>query len=326
MATKERYTVVSTMKNEGPYILEWVAHYKALGFDEIVVCTNDCEDTTVEILKHLEGLGLVHHHATQIRKGGIHRSALRQAARMDVVKGSDWIFVCDVDEFLTVKEGDGSARALVALSGEEADVIAVPWRVFGPNGISLFRDRFVTEQFTRAEAPGENPQAGKFVKSLFRRPDLFRRFGLHLPVAREEGPVPRIVWPGGALHVENGRPTGTPPPFHIAQVNHYALRSMEAFLIKRARGRANHMHHVLGMEYWERFDFGGEEDLSIRRYDPLRDQWMQSFREDEKLWTLHRKSVRWHRWKARELRKDPAANALRLEILARFAAGRSEAG
>jgi len=136
----------------------------------------------------------------------------------------------------------------------------------------------------------------------------------------------RLQLAGGALHVEDGRPTGTPPPFHIAQVNHYALRSMEAFLIKRARGRANHMHHVLGMEYWERFDFGGEEDLSIRRYDPLRDEWMQRFREDEKLWALHRKSVRWHRWKARELRKDPAANALRLEILARFAAGQSQTG
>ncbi|MBL4751427.1 MAG: glycosyltransferase family 2 protein [Amylibacter sp.] len=41
------------MKNEGPYLLEWVAHHKALGFDHIVVCTNDCEDFTVEILKCL---------------------------------------------------------------------------------------------------------------------------------------------------------------------------------------------------------------------------------------------------------------------------------
>ena len=48
MAGEQVFTVVSTMKNEGPYILEWVAHYKALGFDRIVVCTNDCEDTTVD--------------------------------------------------------------------------------------------------------------------------------------------------------------------------------------------------------------------------------------------------------------------------------------
>ena len=55
----ETYTVVSTMKNEGPYIIDWVAHYKTLGFDHILVCTNDCTDTTVDILLRLQEMGLV---------------------------------------------------------------------------------------------------------------------------------------------------------------------------------------------------------------------------------------------------------------------------
>ena len=59
MAETQSYSILSTMKNEGPFILEWVAHHKALGFDNIVVCTNDCEDPTVEILKYLEKMGLV---------------------------------------------------------------------------------------------------------------------------------------------------------------------------------------------------------------------------------------------------------------------------
>lgn len=29
--SNDTYTVVSTMKNEGPYILDWVVHYKTLG-------------------------------------------------------------------------------------------------------------------------------------------------------------------------------------------------------------------------------------------------------------------------------------------------------
>ena len=52
--SKDTYTVVSTMKNEGPYIIDWVAHYKTLGFDHILVCTNDCTDPTVEILLRLQ--------------------------------------------------------------------------------------------------------------------------------------------------------------------------------------------------------------------------------------------------------------------------------
>ena len=35
--SSETYTVVSTMKNEGPYIIDWVAHYKALGFDQKLI-------------------------------------------------------------------------------------------------------------------------------------------------------------------------------------------------------------------------------------------------------------------------------------------------
>ena len=58
--SSETYTVVSTMKNEGPYILDWVAHYKTLGFDHILVCTNDCTDPTVDILLRLQEMGAGH--------------------------------------------------------------------------------------------------------------------------------------------------------------------------------------------------------------------------------------------------------------------------
>ena len=65
--SQDKYTVVSTMKNEAPYIIDWVAHYKALGFDDILVCTNDCTDQTVEILQRLQEMGLVTHHPTIVR-------------------------------------------------------------------------------------------------------------------------------------------------------------------------------------------------------------------------------------------------------------------
>ena len=115
------------MKNEAPYIVDWVAHYRTLGFDHILVCTNDCTDPTVDILLRLEEMSLVTHHRTIVRKGGIHRSALRQASRRyDIVKEATWVFVCDVDEYLNIHLGDGSARALVAGSGDSPDVISVP--------------------------------------------------------------------------------------------------------------------------------------------------------------------------------------------------------
>jgi hypothetical protein len=311
----DTYTVVSTMKNEAPYILEWVAHYKTLGFDHILVCTNDCTDTTVEILRRLQEMGLVTQHDTVVRKAGIHRSALRQASRRyDIVLNASWIFVCDVDEFLNVHLGDGSVRALVEGSGAGADVISVPWRVFGPDGVERFEDKPVTQQFTKGEYEWDaeaRPNTGKFVKSLYTNQHKFQRMGLHAPVSRDEHVEnTRRVLPGGIDYVVNGRRTDNPPLFTHAQVNHYALRSMESFLIKRARGRANHSHHVLGKEYWDKFNLNDETDTSISRYHEQTAEWLERFKRDPELADLHARGVEWHRRKAASLRMDPEMDDL----------------
>lgn len=309
----EVFTVVSTMKNEGPFVLEWVAHYKTLGFDHIVVCTNDCEDTTTDLLQALARRGLAAQRNTRVwPRAGIHRSALKQARRNPQVREADWVFICDADEFLNIKTGDGSVRSLVAESGAGADVISVPWRVFGPSGVRAFEDRPVTEQFTLAEhGRPRNPEAGKFVKSLFTGQERFMRFGLHQPIAHQhfEREI-RVVKPGGEALVLEGRRTAAEPDFETAQINHYALRSADAFLVKRARGRANHMSHVLGLDYWQRFDLNHTQDTSIRRYDAAVRDWMARLHADQELHDLHMASVEWYQRKVSELRSDPALQPL----------------
>jgi hypothetical protein len=317
----DSYTVVSTMKNEGPYIIDWVAHYKALGFDHILVCTNDCTDPTVEILLRLQELGLVTQHNTIVRKAGIHRSALRQASRRyDIVKDAKWVFVCDVDEYLNIHMGDGSVRTLVEGSGADTDVISVPWRIFGPDGIEGFEDRPVTEQFTKGEYEWDadlRPATGKFVKSLYTNQHKFQRMGLHAPVSLEEhlGDTKRVL-PGGADYVVNGERTQNPPVFTHAQVNHYALRSMESFLIKRARGRANHSHHVLGLEYWDKFNLNDEADTSITRYAEKSSALAAELKADPVLGPLHERAVEWHRRKAASMRMDPEMDPLVESLMA----------
>ncbi|MEL7000367.1 MAG: glycosyltransferase family 2 protein, partial [Pseudomonadota bacterium] len=45
------------MRNEAPYVLEWVAYHRIIGFDHIVVCTNDCDDNTPALLDAIAELG-----------------------------------------------------------------------------------------------------------------------------------------------------------------------------------------------------------------------------------------------------------------------------
>lgn len=314
--TKDSYTVVSTMRNEAPFILDWVAHYKTLGFDNILVCTNDCEDPTVEILLRLQELGLVTHHQTEIwKRAGIQRSALRQAwKRYDIVNQADWVFVCDADEYLNIHMGDGSARALVAGSGADIDAISVPWRIFGAQGIAAFVDIPVTQQFRLAEAPWDpvsHPATGKFGKTILTNLSRLKRLGVHVPYyADDYAPQARIVRPGGSPYVGHRQHPISPPSFAYAQVNHYITRSLDSFLIKKARGRVNHSENEMGIDYWQRWNRNIDADYSIDRYHEESARFAAGLKADPVLGALHAQAVEWYHQKAAALRADPAIQAM----------------
>ncbi len=311
----DKFTVVTLMRNEAPYILEWVAHYKALGFDYIVVCTNDCGDTTVPLLKRLEEMGLVYHHNTIIRGKQLQGPAIRQGMNLnEEVKASRWKFICDADEFLNIHIGDGTVQDLVEASGDGFDALCVPWRCYIPAGAISIVDEPVTEQFRLGEVtdnPRLNPKPGKFMKSLVCPSERIMRMGIHFPKFKEmEHPSPMAVLPGGTPYVVNGKHTGEKAEFSIAQVNHYPLRSLDAFLVKRARGRACHRSQVVGVKYWERFDLPAIPDKSIDRYRERRNAYLDIFREDRILRRMHKRALHWHWRKAAAIKMDPDNDAL----------------
>ncbi len=313
------FTVITTMKNEGAFLLEWVAHHKALGFDHLLICTNDCADPTREMALRLQELGLVRHHASKAWDvTSIQRAALKQATRYDEVKGADWIYVCDADEFLVVKWGDGSARALVAAAGAETEVISVPWRIFGPDDRVAYEDRPVTQQFTRANLPMP-PGSGAIVypKSLFRGLGNVQRVGVHAPLPKRElGRELIRELPGGVPYVPQINAMFVEADTRFAQVNHYALRALDSFLVKRDRGRVNHVGQSMDLDYWARFDFADVPCDAIRRYDAPVAAWRAQLMEDADLAALHHKAVAWHQGRIAQLRADPGYQAL-IDAIAR---------
>ena len=305
-----RFCVLTTMKNEGPFLLEWLAHHKALGFDDVVICTNDCADGTDAMVRRLQEMGLARHHATVKAGTSIQRAAFRQARKLPEIAGAGWLWVCDADEFLVLHVGDGSVAALVAAGSAGVEVISVPWRVFGPAGRVRYEDRPVTEQFLRAEA-GARRGEGKpvFAKSLVRDPGRVGRIGVHAPLPPEGAAPYRREAPGGRP-VREGQQMMVRARYDVAQVNHYALRSLESFLVKRDRGRVNHVGQDMGLDYWRRFDLGEVECRAIRRYDAAAEDWRVRLRGDAVLGALHGAAVDWHRARIAALRADPGMAAL----------------
>ncbi len=302
--------IITTMKNEAPYILEWVAHHLVVGFDHIVVLTNDCSDGTNKILTRLQELGHVTFQRNNPGPGGVHRTALRRARRLDVVQQAEWLYVTDADEFLNIHVGNHKVDDLIEASGgDEIDVILLPWRVFSYNKRAVLRDMPITEQFTDAELPYEDGGAGRrFVKSIFRNKDVYKRVGLHNPHVKDELEND-VIWtlPGGQQKTNQQFGNHVPPPFghDVAQINHYAVRSAQAYLLKRYRGRANHATHTLDTGYWDRWNRGGTTDTSISRYADALNAKLEEFKADPTLARLHRSAFRWHKNKLQELMQDP---------------------
>ncbi|MGB0798558.1 MAG: glycosyltransferase family 2 protein, partial [Planktomarina sp.] len=100
--------VVSAMRNEGPFLLEWIAHMRAIGVTDFVIYSNDCDDGTDQMLASLDQQGILHHIPQTVDGGASPQwQALRSAWKQDAVKSADWVMVCDVDEFMNVHIGQG---------------------------------------------------------------------------------------------------------------------------------------------------------------------------------------------------------------------------
>ena len=279
--TKPTSLLVAAVKNEGPNILEWVAHHRLCGFDRIQIYQNDSNDMTVQILRTLARLGIVEYFENHHPKGAHQMRACRRAARSAAYEASDWCMVLDADEFLAVKTGDGKVGDLIDACPEDADAILVNWRVFGSNGHRDLGRELVTERYTRAEPDADiiDSHLTPF-KPLFRT-SAFRRPGIHLP--RDPITEAPLMYngsglPEGAFFRKNWR--GYDPSVRaFAQVNHYANRDLASFLLKQARGGGNGVPRVTGEAYWAQHDRNEEEDLLLAARAP--EVWAEMQRLDE---------------------------------------------
>ncbi|MFN3211350.1 MAG: glycosyltransferase family 2 protein, partial [Roseovarius sp.] len=188
-----RCLIVTTMKNEGPFMLEWVAYNKAIGFTDFLIYTNDCDDGTDRIAMRLEELGVAVHVDNRFKKGASpQRVALRRAFSHDLYQQADWAICADCDEFLNIRAGAGRLPDLFEAVGE-ADAISLCWKLFGCGDQVAYEDRFIHEHFTWS-APEEfrEKYRGLGLKTLFRPSDAIKKFGVHRP--KFEGRPEGFIW------------------------------------------------------------------------------------------------------------------------------------
>ncbi len=300
-----RTAIVTTMKNEGPFILEWLAYHRAIGVDDFLIYTNDCTDGTDTMLDLLQSRGIVQHRINPFTPGGDlkpQHAALQAAEAEPVMQNCGWGICMDVDEFINIKIGDGTLDALYRAMGD-ANMISLTWRLFGNSCVHGYADRFLLDQFTNCapEVIRKPHQAWGF-KTLYRNIDIYKKLGVHRP----KGLVPdlwdQVKWLNGSgrplprTMFRNGwRSTLETYGYDWVQLNHYAVRSAESFLVKRDRGRVNHVDRDQGLNYWFRMNHNLESDQSIQRMIPALQREYDLLMGDPEIRAAHDHSVACHR-------------------------------
>jgi Glycosyl transferase family 2 len=319
--------IVACMKNEGPYIVEWVAYHRAIGVDNFLIYTNNCDDGTAEILDRLQEMGIVQHRNNDAWKGNSPQQyALNQSLKEPLIQQSDWIIHIDVDEFINVRCGNGTLADFLSRV-PEATNIAMTWRLFGHNGVTKFQDRPVIEQFDSC-APKYCPKPHTVwgFKTMMRNIGAYEKISCHRPNKLRESHRDQVRWVNGSgqdmgddIKKKGWRSEMKSIGYDLIQLNHYALRSAESFLIKRQRGRALHVDRTIGINYWVRMDWSHNRDITILRNRDRLGVEMAALMDDVTLATLHQSAVDWHHAKAAELHempefKDLYANALATKL------------
>ncbi len=320
-----RVTAVSMMKDEAPFLLEWFAHHLAVGFTDILVYTNDCSDGTDDMLIRLEELGLGYHRRNEIAEGiKPQPSAIKHAQKEPIVRDSDWVILFDADEFLSINYGDGKIDSMLTAAGDATGII-ITWRTFGSGGVVEWSRDPVTEQYLYA-APHEWNK-GWGVKTLFKFEEEHWKLGIHRPKMKAKTlktDYPDTVkWLNGSgqpmedyFKYHGWRSIRRTVGFQWAQMNHYAIKSIDAYAIRKFRGNVNNKKDKYNADYWSLQDRNEVSDTSVLRYKDERASIMAELLKDPVLNKLHFDALERVEARLTEYKQTEAYETLKQSLIA----------
>lgn len=239
MSFDRKFVATACMKNEGSYILEWVAYHRIIGFDKVVVASNDNTDGSGALLDALHQEGEIVHIENSVPSGKSPQlHGLRRIFESGHLEPGDVVASIDADEFLFM-ESHKNVHEFFESFGS-VDGIAIPWRHFGSGGREQYSPSLVIDRFRRCTKLGSD--VDNHFKSLFVVKGEVNGIGVHRP-HYIDGYSPVFCDPSGRRvpdEIARGAlPSAVDFRLHghdVAQLNHYAIKSYDEYSLRTARG------------------------------------------------------------------------------------------
>lgn len=222
-------TVCLIAKNEAPYLVEWIAHYLALGFDKLVIYDNGSIDSTARVIQTCADLEPgIELRPWPDRPG----HAAQNIAYADALAraDTDWIAFFDADELLVLNQHD-SIQEFLDRYPANAGAIGINWLMFGSGGETSYRKELQAVRFRMCSFDQHIKTIARV--SVATPPPssipIAHRVGLREGVYYTDVVEELVFWT--AAHSKTFS-------YECAQLHHYFVRSTEEFRWKIDRGRA----------------------------------------------------------------------------------------
>ncbi len=257
--TKHYLCAIAIFKNESHGIQEWIKHYLREGVEHFYLIDNGSTDNSSTLLNSWVKQGVITliHDSTKWAQSKLYNKHFLKKC-----KSSDWVIICDLDEYIYARNGYSNIKTYLQSRSINTGMIRVPWKMFGSNG-HIKQPNNIIQSFTRRSLYNGSVRPGIDIpgystSKVMVRTSCLKKLDIHTATIKK----------GFNIEDANARPANLEIPFHqplteelltsaYVHLNHYAIQSKQWFLeVKCTRGAADgEAHeHVRNLEYFNTYD------------------------------------------------------------------------
>lgn len=241
-------SICAIVKDEGPYIREWLKVHAAQGVEHFYLFDNGSTDNTIQEIAAAEVPVTISYMPGERKQLEAYKDAI-----LRFKEETRWMAFIDVDEFLYAKKFNTLHQLLSLYDRPMIAGLAVHWLLFGSNSYKEYSPEPVTKRFTR-RAKKVNPH----VKSIM---NLSHGIGIGANTHQFDYPVNKhvvdecfnVLPHNYALHEK-----GTA---NIVACNHYCTKSYAECMERRSKPRPDTGEVRDAEEFFNAHDVNEVEDL-----------------------------------------------------------------
>lgn len=248
---RRKVAMLATARNEGIYLLEWLAYHRCLGVDAFYLYSNDNDDGSDELLHALADAGVITWINSRLDRATGHAQFKAYGHALGFIPDLldfDWTLITDLDELFVLDRGVFPTIGDYCdwQSDHGAESVSLSWAFIRSEEIPLRSGLPLSHRNQRLLTERQMGEGVRLVKSMS-RPNRVCHSEAHVAFTDERSNLARFNGAGRAHSWHQGA-RGFPhsPKFadsvleHPAMIYHYIYKSADEWLWKNARNPGGH--------------------------------------------------------------------------------------